>query len=74
MQNLIYQDDNELWSNYEHHYGRLHYNSDFRAERRDRLKSNQHQAPIISNQTKVDNHCTSIFNIFLKYNLNSYII
>ena len=59
------QDDKELGSNYERHYGRLHYKSDFWAERRDQLKSNQHQAPIISNQTKVDNHCSLMFNILL---------
>ena len=49
------QDDNELSSNYERQYGRLHYNSDFQAERRGQRKSNQHQAPLLSNRTKVDN-------------------
>ena len=34
------QDDKELLSNYERHYGRLHYNFDFQAERRGQLKSN----------------------------------
>ena len=67
------QDDKEQLSNYEHDYGQLHYNSDFQAERRGQRKSNQHQAPLLSNRTKVDNHCTLLFNIFLKLNLNSYI-
>ena len=67
------QDDKELFSNYERQYGRLHYNSDFQAERRGQRKSNQHQAPLLSNQTKVNNYCTVMFNIFLKYNLNSFI-
>ena len=67
------QDDKELLSNYERHYERLHYNSDFQAERRGQLKSNQNQAPLLSNQTKVDNHCTLIFKIFVKYNLNYFI-
>ena len=67
------QDDKELLSNYERYYGRFHYNFDFRAEGRDQLKSNQHQAIIVSNQTKVDNHSTFMFNIFLKYNLNCFI-
>ena len=58
------QDDKKLWCNYERHYGRLHYNSDFHAERRGQLKSNQHQAPLLSNRIKVDNHCTLMFNIY----------
>ena len=67
------QDDKELLSNCERQYGRLHYNSDFQAERRGQRKCNQHQAPLLSNRTKVDNYCTVMFNIFLKYNLNSII-
>ena len=54
-------------------YGQLHYNSDFQVERRVQLKSNHHQAPLLTNRTKVDNHCTLIFNIFFKYNLNTFI-
>ena len=67
------QDDKELLSNCERQYGRLHYNSYFQAERRGQRKSNQHQAPLLSNRTKVDNNCTVMFNIFLKYTLNSII-
>ena len=67
------QDDKELWSNYECHYGRLYYHSDFRAEMRGQLKGNQLLAPIISNQTKIDNHCTLMFNIFTKYNCFIYL-
>ena len=59
------QDDKELLSNCERQYGRLHYNSYFQAERRGKRKSNQHQAPLLSNPTKVDNYCTVMFNIFL---------
>ena len=68
------QDNKELWSNYERHYGRLHYNADFRAERRGQVKSHQHQAPIIPNQTKLDNYFTLVLNIVPKYNLNSVIL
>ena len=67
------QDNKELCSNYERHYGRLHYNAEMRAERQGQVDSNQHQTPIISNQTKVDNLCTLMLNIFSKYNLNSFI-
>ena len=52
------QDDKELWSNYERHYGRLYYSADFRAKRRGQVKNHRHQAPIISNQTNVDNYST----------------
>ena len=55
------QDETKLWSNYERHYGRLHYNADFRAERWGQVKSNKNQAPIISNPTKVDNYFTLIY-------------
>ena len=34
------QDDKELWSNYECHYERLHYNADLRAKRRGQVGSN----------------------------------
>ena len=64
------QDDKEILSNYERQYGRLHYNSDFQADRWRQRKSNQHQAPLLSHRTKVDNYCIVMFNIFLKYNLN----
>ena len=67
------QDDKELLSNYERQYGRLYYNCDFQAERRGQRKSNQHQAPPLSNRTNVDNYCIVMFNIFLKYNFNSII-
>ena len=67
------QDYKELWSNDERPYGRLHYNADFRAERRGQAKRNKHQAPIISNLTKLDNYFTLMLNIFPKYNLNSFI-
>ena len=49
------QDYKALWSNYERPYGRLHYNADFRAERRGQASRKKHQAPIISNLTKLDN-------------------
>ena len=52
------QADKELWSNYERHYRRHHFNADFRAKRRGQVKSHRHQAPINSNQTKVDNYFT----------------
>ena len=67
------QDYKELWFNYERHYGRLHYNADFRAERRGQAEINKHQAPIISNLTNLDNYLTLMLNIFLKFNLNSFI-
>ena len=67
------QDDKELWFNYSRHNGRLHYNADVRAEKRRKFESNQHQAPIISNQTKVDNYFTLMLHIFPKYHLNSFI-
>ena len=67
------QDFNKLWSNYERRYGRLHYNADFRAERRRKAKRNKHQAPIMSNLTNLDNYFTLMLNIFPKYNLNSFI-
>ena len=38
------QDDNELLSNCERQYGRLHYNFDFQSERRGQGKSNQHHS------------------------------
>ena len=59
------QDDKELWSNYERHYGRLHFNADFRAKRRGQIKSNRHQETIISYKTKIDNYITLLLNIFL---------
>ena len=59
----------ELSFKYERHYGHLHSNVDLRAKRRGQVESNQHQGPIISNQTKVDNFCTLMLNIFTKYNL-----
>ena len=67
------QDYKELWSNYERHYGQLHYNADFRAKRRGQAKRNKHQAPIISNLTNLDNYLTLMLNLFLKFNLNSLI-
>ena len=67
------QDGKELWVKYERHYGRLHYNADFRANRRDKVKNHRHQTPIIFNQTKVDNYFTLMLNIFPQYNLNSFI-
>ena len=67
------QDDKELWSNYVRQYGRLYFNTDLRAKRRGQVKSNRHQAPIISNQTKIDNYLTVLLNILFKYHLNSFI-
>ena len=49
------QDDKELLFNCERQYGRLHYNSAFLAERRGQRNSNHHQAPLLSNRTKVNN-------------------
>ena len=66
------QDDKEVWSNYVRHYCGLHFNADLRAKRRGQVESNQHQAPIISNTTKVNNYCTLMLNIFV-LNLNSFI-
>ena len=67
------QDDKELLFNYKRKYGRLQYYSDLQADRRCQLKSNQHQEPLLSNRTKIDYHCTMMFNMFCKYNLNSFI-
>ena len=67
------QDDKKLLSIYKRHYGRLHYNADLQAERRSQVKNNRHQAPIIFNQTNVNNYLTLMLNIYPKYNLNSFI-
>ena len=67
------RNDKELWPNYERHYGRRNYTSEFLEERRGRLIRILHEAPIIFNQTKLDNRNSSMFNIFLIFNLNYFI-
>ena len=68
-------DNNEIWSNYERHYNRLHFNANFPAKRPGQVKSNRQQATIISNLTKIYNYkyLTLLLNIFFKYYLNFFI-
>ena len=58
------QDEKILWFMYKRYYWRLHYNSDIHAKRRGQLKSNQYEAQLLYNRTKVDNHCTLLLNIY----------